>query len=180
MFWRLVCEFGIALDMLQVVRDILGKRLQSWMDWSRMQGPEILRFSSALFSRALVPAGAKCYHIYSSRATIFYFLDTVHFSARSLTYEMLRWAVLTDHYFIRGLLYSPMSRLSLRTLRFEDWCSHLVIYRAVIDAQIYISTFSLDRWWFRWIICMIMTQLVLYCVMVIIDLIIIFMTCINM
>ena len=31
-----------------------------------------------------------CYHIYSSRATIFYFSDTVHFSARSLTYEMLR------------------------------------------------------------------------------------------
>ena len=31
-----------------------------------------------------------CYHIYSSRATIFYFSDTVHFSAKSLTYEMLR------------------------------------------------------------------------------------------
>ena len=57
---------------------------------SRVLGPEILRFSSALFSRALVPAGARCYHIYSSRATIFYFSDTVHFSARSLTYEMLR------------------------------------------------------------------------------------------
>ena len=58
---------------------------------SRVQaGPEILRFSSALFSKALVPAGARCYHIYSSKATIFYFSDTVHFSARSLTYEMLR------------------------------------------------------------------------------------------
>ena len=31
-----------------------------------------------------------CYHIYSSWATIFYFSDIVHFSARSLTYEMLR------------------------------------------------------------------------------------------
>ena len=68
-----------------------------------------------------------CYHIYSSQATIFYFLDTIHFSARSLTYEMLRWAVLTDHYCIGGLLYSPMSRMSLRTLRSEDWCKHLVI-----------------------------------------------------
>ena len=57
---------------------------------SRVRGPDILRFSSALFSRALVPAGARCYHIYSSQATIFYFSDTVHFSARSLTYEMLR------------------------------------------------------------------------------------------
>ena len=107
---------------------------------SRVRGPEILRFSSALFSRALVPAGAKCYHIYSNQATIFYFSETILFSAKSLTYEMLRWGVLSDHYFICGLLYSPMSGLSLRTLRFEDWCSHLVIYRAVIDAQIYIST----------------------------------------
>ena len=114
-----------------------------------------------------------CYHIYSSRATIFYFSDTVHFSARSLTYEMLRWAVLTDHYFIRGLLYSPMSGLSLRTLRFEDWCSHLVICRAVSDTQIGVSVFSLDRWWFRWIICMVMTRHLLYCVMVIIVLILI-------
>ena len=31
-----------------------------------------------------------CYHIYSSHDTIFYFLDTVHFSARFLAYEMLR------------------------------------------------------------------------------------------
>ena len=61
-----------------------------------------------------------CYHIYSSQATIFYFSDTVHFSARSLTYEMLRWAVLMDHYFVSGLLYSPMSGLSIRTLKFED------------------------------------------------------------
>ena len=42
---------------------------------SRVRGPEILRFSSALFSRALVPAGDRCYHMYSSRATIFYFSD---------------------------------------------------------------------------------------------------------
>ena len=102
------------------------------MDWSRMREAkcEDQRFwgSQALFfSRALVPVGAICYHIYSSRATIFYFSDTVHFLARSLTYEMLRWAVLTDHYFVSGLLYSPMSRLSLRTLRSEDRCSHLVI-----------------------------------------------------
>ena len=57
---------------------------------SRVQGTEILRFSSALFSRALVPAKARCYHIYSSKATIFYFSDAVHFSARYLTYEMMR------------------------------------------------------------------------------------------
>ena len=31
-----------------------------------------------------------CYHIYSGQATIFYFSDTIHFSAKSLTYEMLR------------------------------------------------------------------------------------------
>ena len=31
-----------------------------------------------------------CYHIYGSQVTIFYFSDTVDFSARSLTYEMLR------------------------------------------------------------------------------------------
>ena len=119
-----------------------------------------------------------CYHICSSQATIFYFSDTIHFSARSLAYEMLRWAVLTDHCFVSGLLYSPMSGLSLKTLRFEDWCSHSVICRAVSDAQIGSSVFSLDRWWFRWIICMVMTQLI-YCVMVIIALILIFVTCIS-
>ena len=32
-----------------------------------------------------------------------------------------------DHYFVSGLLYSPMSGLSLRTLRSEDRCSPLVI-----------------------------------------------------
>ena len=90
----MVCEFGIALDMLQVVSDILVAVVE--LDGliedarSRVRVPEILRFSGALFNRALVPAGARCYHIYSSQATIFYFLDTVHFSARSLTYEMLR------------------------------------------------------------------------------------------
>ena len=131
LFLWLVCEFGIALDMLQVVGDILvaiaelDGLIEDATSWVR--GPEIRRFSSTLFNRAIVPAGAKCYHIYSSQATIFYFLDTVHFSARALTYEMLRWAVLTDHYCISGLLYSPMSELSLRTLRFEDRCSHLVI-----------------------------------------------------
>ena len=56
---------------------------------SRVRGPEILRLSSTLFSRALVPDAARCYHIYSSQATIFYFPDTVNFLARSLTYEML-------------------------------------------------------------------------------------------
>ena len=56
---------------------------------NRVRGPEILRFSSALFSRALVPAGAKCYHIYRNQDTIFYFSDTLHFSAISLTYEMV-------------------------------------------------------------------------------------------
>jgi len=80
--------------MLQVVGDILVAvaELEGLIEdaRSRVRGPEILRFSSALFSRALVPAGARCYHIYSSHATIFYFLDTIHFSAKSLTYEMLR------------------------------------------------------------------------------------------
>ena len=69
--------FGIALDMLQVVDDILVAvaKLEGLIKdaRSRVRGPEILRFSSALFSIALVPAGARCYHIYSSRPTIFYF-----------------------------------------------------------------------------------------------------------
>ena len=46
---------------------------------SKVQGPEILRFSSALFSRALVSAGARCYHIYSRRATIFYLSNSSTF-----------------------------------------------------------------------------------------------------
>ena len=82
-----------------------------------------------------------CYHIYSSQATIFYFSDTVHFSARSLTYEMLRWAFLMDHFCISGLLYVPMLGLSLRTLRFEDRCSHLVITEQLLMA-IFISVIS--------------------------------------
>ena len=80
---------------------------------SRVRGPEILRFSSTLFSRALVPTGARCYHIYSSRATIFYFSDTVHFLARSLTYEMLRWAVFTDHYFIPDLSLNFQQKVTM-------------------------------------------------------------------
>ena len=70
-----------------------------------------------------------------------------------------------------------MLGLSLRTLIFEDGCSHLVIYRAVSDAQICINIS-------HWIddgsdgyICMVMTQLILYCVMVIIGLILILVTC---
>ena len=80
--------------MLQVVGDILVAvaEMEGLIEdaRSRVRGLEILRFSSALVNRALVPAGARCYHIYSSQATIFYFSYTVHFSARSLTYEMLR------------------------------------------------------------------------------------------
>ena len=80
--------------MLQVVGDILVAvaKLEGFIEDARnkVRGLEILRFSSVFFSRALVPAGARCYHIYSSRATIFYFSDTVHFSVKSLTYEMLR------------------------------------------------------------------------------------------
>ena len=179
MCWRPVCELGIDLDILQEVGDILAAvaKLEGLIEnaSSKVRGPEILKFSSALFSRALVPVGARCYHIYSSQVTIFYFSDTVHFSARSPTYEMLRWAISTDH-FVSGLLYSPMSGPSLRTLRFEDWCSHLVIRIAISDAQIGISVFSLDRWWFTWIICMVMTQHLLYCAMVIIALKLIFVT----
>ena len=90
LFRRSICEFGIALDMLQVFGDILVTvaELEGLIEDARIRvrGPEILGSSSALFSRALVPAGARCYHIYSSQATIFYFSDTVHFSAKSLTY----------------------------------------------------------------------------------------------
>ena len=93
-----------------------------------------------------------CYHIYSSQATIFYFSDTVHFSARSLTLWDVEMSILMDHVYISGLLYSPMLGLSLRTLRFEDRCSHLCYFRAVMDAQCYISSFSLDRWCLRWIL----------------------------
>ena len=67
------------------------------------------------------------------------------------------------HDYICGLLNSPMSRLSLRTLRFEDRCSHLCYFRAVVDAQCYINTFSLDIWCFRWIIFMDMTQYFIWC-----------------
>ena len=65
------------------------------------------------------------------------------FSARSLTYEMLRWAILTDHYFVSGLLYFLMSGLSL-TLRFEEWCSHSVICKAVSDTQ-FVSVFLIGQ-----------------------------------
>ena len=44
-----------------------------------------------------------CYHIYSSQDTIFYFSDSVYFSAGSPTYEMLRWAALMVHYVVSGL-----------------------------------------------------------------------------
>ena len=86
---------------------------------------------------------------------------------------------LMDHYYISGLLYSPMSELSLRTLKFEDRCSHLYHYRAVIDAQFYISSFSLDKWCLKWIILH-DYDLTFYCVMVIIALILIFVTCIYL
>ena len=102
-----------------------------------------------------------CYHIYSSQATIFYFSNTVHFSARSLTYEMLRWAVLMDHYYISGLLYSPMSGLSLRTLRFEDRCSHFT------EQSLMPSFMSVLSHWIDGVsdglYCMIMTQHFILC-----------------
>ena len=72
-----------------------------------------------------------------------------------------------------------MPWLSLRILRFEDWCSHLAICRAVSSAQSCIIVFSVDRCWFIWIIYMFMTRLILSCVMVIIALMIIFVTCIS-
>ena len=74
---------------------------------------------------------------------------------------MLRWAFLMDHFCISGLLYSPMPGLSLRTLRFEDRYSHLCYFRAVVDAQWYISTFSLSHWIYGvsdGLYCMDMTQ----------------------
>ena len=53
LFWRSVYEFGIALDMLQVVGDILVvvAELEGLIEdvRSTVQGPEILRFSSSLF-----------------------------------------------------------------------------------------------------------------------------------
>ena len=70
---------------------------------------------------------------------------------------------LMDYVYISGLLYSPMSGLSLKTLRFEGRCRHLCHYRAVIDAQ-FISVLS------RWtdgvsdgLYCMIMTHLFILC-----------------
>ena len=67
-----------------------------------------------------------------------------------------------DHYVISGLQYSPMPRLSLRTLRFEDRCNHLVMCRADSSAQFGINVFLLDRCWFRWTIFMLMTRCILY------------------
>ena len=99
------------------------------------------------------------------------------FSARSPTYEMLRWAFFMDHDYICGLLNFPMSGLSLRTLRFEDWCSHL-------QSSYWCPTcINVSHWTNEGsdgCICMVMTQLLLYCGMVIIALILIFVTCINM
>ena len=129
---------------------------------------------------------AICYHIYSSQATIFYFSDKVHFSARSLTYEVLRWAFLMDHFCISGLLYSPMPGPSLRTLKFEDWYSHLCYFRAVVDAQWYSGcpviyqyflieymVFQMDYIAWIWLS-------ILYGVMVIIALILILVTYIDL
>ena len=76
-----------------------------------------------------------------ARITYSIFQTQYFFSARSLTYEMLRWAFFMDHDYICGLLYSPMSGLSLRTLRFEDWCSHLVITEQLLMTS-FISVFS--------------------------------------
>ena len=130
----------------------------------------------------IITSRRRCYHIYSSHATIFYFSDTVHFSVRSLTYEMLRWAVLMYHYYISGLLYSPMLGLSLRTLRFEDQCSHLwfmslqsshwclVVYQFFLIGQM-VSQMDYIAW---------LGLRFLYCVMIIIALILIFVTCSNL
>ena len=88
-----------------------------------------------------------------------HFRPQISSNARSLTYEVLRWAVLTDHYCISGLWYSPMSGLSLRTVRFEDRCSHLVIAEQLLMPS-FISVLS------HWtddasdgLYCMIMTHL---------------------
>ena len=47
-FWRTICEFGIALDILQVVDDILiaVAELEWWIEdtSNKVWGPEILRF----------------------------------------------------------------------------------------------------------------------------------------
>ena len=74
---------------------------------------------------------------------------------RQLLTDFCCWCAIggqQDHFCISGLLYSPMPGLSLRTLKIEDRYSHLCYFRVVVDAQCYISTFSLDIWCFRWII----------------------------
>ena len=85
-----------------------------------------------------------------------------------------------EHDYVSGLLYSPMSGLSLRTLKFEERCSHLCHYIVAIDAQFYISSFSLDRWCLRQDYIAWLQLSILYCVMVIIALILILVTCINL
>ena len=61
---------------------------------------------------------------------------------------------------------------------FRTYVAIYVIFRAVIDAQFYVNSFSLDRWCLRWIAWLWLS--ILYCVMVIISLILIFVTCINL
>ena len=88
------------------------------------------------------------------------FQISIHFLAISPTYEMLRWASMMDHDLI----------LDYSTIPCHDWVSGnsnlrtdvvlLAICRGVIDAQSYISVFSLGWCWFKWIICMFMTQLI--------------------
>ena len=50
-------------------------------------------------------------------------------------------SIFMDHVYISGLLYSPMLGLSLKTLRFEDRCSHLVITEQLLMPR-FISVFS--------------------------------------
>ena len=57
----------------------------------KLQGTKMVKGEGvASFLTLVAQVKDECYHIYSSRATIFYFSDLVHFSAISPTYEMLR------------------------------------------------------------------------------------------
>ena len=102
------------------------------------------------------------------------------FSARSLTYEMLRWAVLMDHYYISGLLYSPMLGPSLRTLRFEDRCSHLCHFQRSHWCPVLCQFFLIRQMVSQMDYIAWLWLNILYCVMVIIALILILVTCINL
>ena len=85
----IIFSFSLKGDVENWFYDLPEKSIVSMVDFFKCF---LLRWYEGEVGeiKQLVLAGTKCYHIYSSRATIFYFSDTINFSARSLTYEMLR------------------------------------------------------------------------------------------